>query len=46
MVGFGKDFEIVEMIFIEYWIETARMSIRAIFFATRATGSICLLSDK
>jgi hypothetical protein len=34
------------MIFIEYWIETALMSIGAIFFATRATVAIEILSGK
>jgi hypothetical protein len=46
MVSFGKEFEIDYQIFIEYWIETALMSIGAIFFAFRATAAIELLSGK
>jgi len=40
VVGFGKEFETYWLIFIEYWIETALMSIGAIFFAIHATTTI------
>jgi hypothetical protein len=46
MVSLAKNLKYQQLIFIEYWIETAPMSIGANFFACDATIKFYILSDK